>query len=176
MTPDSMAVTARKSPGSWNRYTYVGGDPITYLDPGGRCEVFGPLSGSRIFADPWDCCPDDAWFCEPGEPGGGGGGGYPQVTCDFYNAIFEPIQLIANPAPRFPTFYYGIPVSLLFSATGGDGVYVWSELLQTVTAVQTLTIPGDQPDIRFLITLKVLTTLPLAYTGRCRYLRTHPAW
>ncbi len=46
VTPDPMAGSAKpKSPGSWNRYTYVGGDPIGRSDPTGQC-YFDTTSGN----------------------------------------------------------------------------------------------------------------------------------
>jgi RHS repeat-associated protein len=34
--PDTI-IPGRENPGSWNRYTYVGNNPITHNDPDGRC-------------------------------------------------------------------------------------------------------------------------------------------
>jgi RHS repeat-associated protein len=34
-------------PGSWNRYGYVGGDPVNWVDPGGLCKMPGPHSEPR---------------------------------------------------------------------------------------------------------------------------------
>ncbi len=45
-SPDPSATSAKLSdPGSWNRYAYVGGDPISRMDPSGLCsEYMGQLS------------------------------------------------------------------------------------------------------------------------------------
>ena len=45
-SPDPSATSAKLSdPGSWNRYSYVGGDPINRMDPSGLCsEYMGQLS------------------------------------------------------------------------------------------------------------------------------------
>ena len=45
-SPDPSATSARLSdPGSWNRYSYVGGDPMSRMDPSGLCsEYMGQLS------------------------------------------------------------------------------------------------------------------------------------
>jgi RHS repeat-associated protein len=78
LTPDPYTASAGPSnPGSWNRYAYVGGDPIKYIDPSGQGE----------------CDPDEECFIEPG--GGGGEGCDPcDPTCTEFMAgpcFIEPI-------------------------------------------------------------------------------------
>ena len=69
ISPDPYQASGGPSdPGSWNRYAYVGGDPIRYDDPSGRerqdCTVDGlPFSGCGIGTG------------DPGDPGDGSGGG-----------------------------------------------------------------------------------------------------
>jgi RHS repeat-associated protein len=82
MSPDPYRASGGpKSPGSWNRYTYVEGDPVNFYDPHGRdwclpTESIGSARGryDALLGDPGeDCCdPEDPW-CDGG--GGGGGGG-----------------------------------------------------------------------------------------------------
>jgi RHS repeat-associated protein len=61
-TPDPYAGSAKPSrPGSWNRYSYVGGDPVRRFDRHGRDEECDPDDG--------DCCdPDYGCDCDPCEP------------------------------------------------------------------------------------------------------------
>ncbi len=75
VTPDPYVATATspsdpKMPGSWNRYAYVQGDPITYSDPRGRNIVVGDCGDLINGADQPGC--DDG-----GDLGGGDGGGDP---------------------------------------------------------------------------------------------------
>ena len=68
-TPDQyMASGGPADPGSWNRYAYVGGDPINYWDPNGQ-----------IMAAPGDlgpvACPSWDEACQFWSGGGGGIGG-----------------------------------------------------------------------------------------------------
>jgi RHS repeat-associated protein len=40
LTPDPYRASGGAAdPGSWNRYAYVGGDPVNYIDPGGTCKM-----------------------------------------------------------------------------------------------------------------------------------------
>ena len=42
---------ASKDPGTWNRYSYVGGDPVNRMDPGGAC-WYDPETGATT--EDWD--------------------------------------------------------------------------------------------------------------------------
>ena len=59
--PSSGSSAGRGIPGSWNRYAYVGGDPMNFTDPGGNRRVCVGYS-------------DDLWCWDEPEPGGGSGG------------------------------------------------------------------------------------------------------
>jgi uncharacterized protein RhaS with RHS repeats len=76
MSPDPYKASGgTKSPGSWNRYTYVQGEPIDRTDPSGlyftdcadcvpaRCSI-PPDAFSGVEPDPNADCPDEA-FGEP---------------------------------------------------------------------------------------------------------------
>jgi len=74
-----QASAGPRDPGSWNRYAYVGGDPINFKDPrGNNCLSVAPrgqASGCE-FCDPyspgWDCCEYlDTCDYPPGRGGGG---------------------------------------------------------------------------------------------------------
>ena len=54
-TPDPMHSAALGDPGSWNQYSYVGGDPLNFSDPGGSnrlaCDQYtleGPCVGQSL--------------------------------------------------------------------------------------------------------------------------------
>jgi hypothetical protein len=71
ISPDPYKASAgAKDPKSWNRYTYVLGDPISYNDTGGLCAsvpVFGGGLGDDDPCDP-DPCWDEPWLCDPFVP------------------------------------------------------------------------------------------------------------
>jgi len=93
LTPDPSTGVNLGDPRTWNKYTYVGGDPVNYNDPNGEMmavvcgfgdcgdETFGPLigpldwyfwvgnGGDRAYPDP---------LGEPKVGGGGGGSGLPE--------------------------------------------------------------------------------------------------
>jgi RHS repeat-associated protein len=61
-TPDPHAASAKpKRPGSWNRYSYVGGDPVRRFDRHGLDQECDPDY------DPY-CCEDDGSCCDPCDP------------------------------------------------------------------------------------------------------------
>jgi len=89
MSPDPYKASAGVTdPGSWNRYAYVGGDPVNYVDPRGlqqvECcgtyseDVYGyPYNTTQYYISWWD----SQWlfggysgFVDQSGGGGGGGG------------------------------------------------------------------------------------------------------
>ncbi len=74
-------------PGSWNRYGYVGGDPVNFNDPGGTSACFDANGDNCGYpTDGMDC--GDTWLtdaslvgpCEYGNDFLPGGGGNPHMT------------------------------------------------------------------------------------------------
>jgi RHS repeat-associated protein len=128
-------------PGSWNRYGYVQGDPVNWIDPHGL-----------MLRRPWEwenCGPNWMWDtslsgpCSTVEPGAGlfiGGmvsetKSAPPLHCRFVGATIH--------APGWGKtdrtgYGYYMPVYFNFTATGGDGSYEWSNT-QTVTVTATVT-------------------------------------
>ena len=92
MADPYQASAGPSDPGSWNRYAYVGGDPVNRLDPHGRDWCFTDSQSC-------DCPPEadatrsgisalafgDGCFYDPGPPdpttGGGGDGGASDPQC-----------------------------------------------------------------------------------------------
>jgi RHS repeat-associated protein len=86
MTPDPYGPSAKLiDPGSWNRYAYVGGDPVNRVDRQGK---FYSDVGSD---DGWDACSFD------------------QDTCDFGTADIN--QYFADLAARVAQFCDSTPVA-----------------------------------------------------------------
>jgi RHS repeat-associated protein len=95
-----------KNPGSWNRYAYVGGDPVNRLDPSGRDWCNADDGGEDCPDDP---CDDDNGCVAYSDPCGGGG--YARgVTVAAWDDYFEDAQgrptrtmaCGATPAPSLP--------------------------------------------------------------------------
>ncbi len=140
MTPDPYHGTSGGGPGnprdpqSWNRYAYTSGDPVNRLDPTGLL---------------WeDVCDFDGFDAScgggDGDEGGqdGGGGGADPLRCWF--GIPVPLKALwqyLTPADQPAGYYFVLPVTLPFGATGGDGSYTWaitqyiSELVTVTTSV-----------------------------------------
>jgi RHS repeat-associated protein len=64
MTPDRMGGNPA-DPGSWNKYAYVGGDPVNFIDPEGKVREVPPTSI-------WLPDPIDITFFQGGAGGGSG--------------------------------------------------------------------------------------------------------
>jgi RHS repeat-associated protein len=67
LTPDPYRSSAGpKDPGSWNRYPYVGGDPLNFVDPTGTVRVcVGPTDDQTCWDEP---DPQQAGIGQAGEP------------------------------------------------------------------------------------------------------------
>jgi RHS repeat-associated protein len=72
LTVDRKRRSARPtSPGSWNRYAYVGGDPINRRDPSGLCTVMAAGIGtSPDSSQPFDMASIDLGAVTGGRKGG----------------------------------------------------------------------------------------------------------
>ena len=97
-SPDPLGIAGAnpKNPTSWNRYTYVHGDPVNFNDPTGRlsCTLDGVSIGCDVVLP--ECgFSDGNGFIQVGGPSycqesgpidGGGGGGYeepPRIPCEI---------------------------------------------------------------------------------------------
>jgi RHS repeat-associated protein len=101
-----MASGGPQDPGSWNRYAYVGGDPVNYTDRSGRNRVF--------------CGDDDSNCGDPylsgGDNGGGGSdpyGALPGLPCGvgaYFNA--ETNSCVPDGASEDPASKIKVPTSI----------------------------------------------------------------
>jgi RHS repeat-associated protein len=139
-TADQYRASAGPSdPGSWNRYAYVGGDPVNYADPGGQKAVIctgagggagtadgfagNPCWGTGGWFDPcMDMFGVDAVFCN---------GGYPPVgffppetkvppTCEEGETAFVTNYLKSKGAPQWLVSNAGALVSAADAAGVDD--------------------------------------------------------
>jgi hypothetical protein len=126
-----MKSARARSPQSWNRYAYVGGDPINRNDPSGRLYML--------------CDPDDPFSCPGWGSDDGGDGGYDDgwdQCSDYGDDMFDPSP---NPAcyAAAPPPKQALPTpdcNALTQAVGFAGLTysnaleVWNDLSQTAGA------------------------------------------
>jgi RHS repeat-associated protein len=122
LTVDSGSPRAG-SPGSWNRYTYVAGDPINRLDSSGLYyyDTGGDDESCPEDADPADCEDDTT---------DDGGGGDNSVTVTATQDPIEPTGIDPNGNPVFQlTFNYGNPITIggVIQPTGNPPNSWWIE-------------------------------------------------
>jgi len=87
LTPDPyMASGGPADPGSWNRYAYVGGDPVNKNDPLGLCSP----------QDNPPCYSVTGYGRLPGGFGGGGGGGGRDIPSLEWDYSLEPTPYIGE--------------------------------------------------------------------------------
>ena len=137
MTPDpSKASTGASDPGNWNRYAYVGGDPVNFNDPHG---LYACIAGYGPDGVPdWTECEDESWYVpgydpnlgcgfvtSPDDPtwqqcfgGGGGGGGAggdpppappPQNRDLLDSAVSQALKDLMKPGCGDTIFKQGLP-------------------------------------------------------------------
>jgi RHS repeat-associated protein len=177
-TADPYMKSARaRSPQSWNRYAYVGGDPINRIDPSGRCEGEARMDGDD--GDDGDSgdtdCPEDggggggggSLLGTGGDDGGGddaGDGGGWNPCSDSGDNLFDPGDPTPNPAcyaavpppppPPQPDCDQILTADLSGFLGGYDG---GTSPLDSAANIQTLVSAGMQYDVdpRFIVALSV---------------------
>src|SRR5579872_3973846 len=77
--PAGLAAVNPADPQSWNRYAYVGNQPLSAVDPLGLCGY--SVSWSDTFGNSGGSTGDDGLPCET-VAGGGGDGGHPRALSD----------------------------------------------------------------------------------------------
>jgi RHS repeat-associated protein len=91
-------------PGSWNRYAYVGADPVNFFDPTGEKRVCtGPIDDQTCHDESDGPGPpqqepikkEPVKQHDPPKSGSAGGGGYGEV---YTNAVFSALQALQDPA------------------------------------------------------------------------------
>jgi RHS repeat-associated protein len=129
LTPDPyLASGGAGEPGSWNRYAYVGGDPVNYFDPSGEIALSADLNNIlfRITVT--------AMTLRAGG-GGGGGGGSAHIP-----------QLEVPPDYQFSQQGGGTGSSILtvtdFSKTGLKQNVIWN----TLSFMRAAFVDGIDPD------------------------------
>ena len=111
--PDPYQASAgAEDPGSWNRYAYVGGDPINYLDPSGlNAQRPGYCSAEYSYSD----CAELGIFSDGGVPGVGvGGGNSPGLNIGLFIQYWQGQGFSVFPVPMPP----------VGPAAGGIGIVI----------------------------------------------------
>jgi RHS repeat-associated protein len=156
LSPDRRWRSAKPdNPQSWNRYTYVLGDPTNLTDPSGLyyCASPGLYNLCPVAYGIMDSGTGDILSGDDGDDGGDGGGGCPDpnggnnfdptpeppgpnpcpppapstpLDCDFGVPISSaPVTTVADGQAVYHGFF--LPISFYFTASGGRGQYLWSE-------------------------------------------------
>jgi RHS repeat-associated protein len=108
MTPDPYAGSVSlRDPGSWNRYAYVYGDPINYLDPSGLCTAM--LAGVTM-------SPDDSSPFDQTQINLGGVAGFPYSGL---NSVYS-VEDIYSQAAFGPNASTQVALDTLLSALNGN--------------------------------------------------------
>jgi len=107
-TPDpaGLAAVDITDPQTWNRYTYVTNNPLSYVDPLGLNRAFpGQCQGGQ------GICPDEGAGANPADLGGGGIWG---------SQVFAVDVLPWNPDLPIQTLYYSVPILLEGPQNGNE--------------------------------------------------------
>jgi RHS repeat-associated protein len=145
LTPDRLIMSAAdpKNPGSWNRYAYAGNDPVNHNDPTGLDDIGDLIDGGGS----WFLPTSASMYCAGGSTSAWLPAEYagitcltpwmialavatpqqPPLECNYTGANLgsDGFQMVQGPR-GWPSIIYAVPVTLSFSATGGNGAYQWT--------------------------------------------------
>jgi RHS repeat-associated protein len=182
LSPDPLtASVSLRSPQTWNRYAYTGGDPTNNRDPSGLSPDSYCWTSDRFSEWPFETCFDDVapgpiagWFL------GGGGGGASQHSVDKTFQAKDPCnktaaQVLGDIENNFGAFAdtnsavpftpLGVPIGTLASSATFTGGPVSAGA--TITAQDTVTtIIGATilPAVTKTATLLVTSVTPSGFT------------
>jgi len=160
MSPDPYKASAGpKDPGSWNRYSYVEGDPVNFYDP----------RGLMLFPAIWDPYGKGP----PGTPGGGGGcGAIMNIAADpesgtpgYIDCMFQnfPVPSFANSGSAGSQ--YGQATQQLLAAMQASPNQHCMGWLETHTGKTASQLDTDATNVQFFNITGSAGNTPLASLG-----------
>jgi RHS repeat-associated protein len=145
LTADPKLSSAHlRGPGTWNRYSYAGGDPVNRIDPSGLT-YFGTGDDCDVSEDPYEC--ELVEQENDGRGVGGGGGGAGGIFCpsgQYFDTNTDSCELNPGTVTSTVTFPTVCSIGQTVDANG-DCVYSIINFLSNFSLVPNLSLTVPIP-------------------------------